>query len=95
MNQTRLGSLIEAVINVAIGFDVALVSQLVIFPRFGIHVSLGTNFAIGAWFTVISVARSYVVRRWFNARLHRLAQKLAGSTAVENKPTATTTGTAK
>jgi hypothetical protein len=82
MNQTRIGSLIEAAANTAIGFGVALVSQLVIFPLVGIHVPLSTNLWIGLWFTVISVARGYVLRRWFNARLHaaslRLASRVAG-----------------
>lgn len=78
MNQSRTASLIESVFNVVIGYGVALASQLVIFPMFGVHLSLGDNFAIGAWFTIISLVRSYAIRRWFNARLHRAAQKIAG-----------------
>lgn len=78
MNQSRIGSLIEAAANVVIGYLVALASQLVVFPLVGIHVSLGTNLEIGAWFTLISLARSYILRRWFNARLHAAAQRLAG-----------------
>lgn len=68
--QTRIGSLIESAINVSIGYAVALVSQIAVFPMFGIHVPIGTNLAIGAIFTVISIARSYAVRRLFN-RLHQ------------------------
>lgn len=71
MTQSRLGSFVESLANVAIGYGVALVSQLLIFPLYGIAVTLSTNLYIGAWFTVISIARSYCVRRWFNARLHR------------------------
>jgi len=78
MNQSRIASLAESVMNVLIGYGVALASQLAIFPMFGIHLSLGDNFAIGAWFTLISLVRSYAIRRWFNARLHRAAQKIAG-----------------
>lgn len=66
--QTKTQSLIESVTNVAIGYFVALLSQLLVFPMFGIHVSIGDNIAIGLWFTAISVVRSYVVRRWFNKR---------------------------
>jgi len=69
--QSRLHSFIESVANVAIGFLVALASQLVIFPVFDIKVSLSENLAIGAFFTVISIVRSYVVRRVFN-RIHRI-----------------------
>ena len=78
MNQSRVASLAESVMNVLIGYGVALASQLVIFPMFGIHLPLSDNLAIGAWFTVISLVRSYAIRRWFNARLQRAAQKLAG-----------------
>jgi hypothetical protein len=38
MQQTKLGSLIEALMNIAIGYGVALLSQLAIFPMFGILV---------------------------------------------------------
>jgi membrane protein implicated in regulation of membrane protease activity len=79
MNQTRIGSLVESMMNIAIGYFVALGSQLLIFPLFGIHVSLSTNLWIGLWFTVISLIRSYVIRRWFNARLHRAALRFAES----------------
>ena len=77
MTQTRLGSLIEAGMNILIGYGVALVSQIVVFPWFGIHVPLSTNLWIGLWFTVISLVRSYIIRRWFNARLSAAAQSLA------------------
>ena len=46
-------------------------------PLFGLHVSVADNFAIGAIYTVISIARSYVIRRWFNAHLHRLSLRMA------------------
>lgn len=65
--QTRRGSFTESCINVAIGYGVAIASQLLVFPQFGISVSLADNLVIGAIFTIISIARSYVVRRAFNA----------------------------
>jgi len=77
MEQSKLGSLIEAWANVVIGYGVALVSQIVVFPWFGINVPLSTNLWIGAWFTVISLVRGYVLRRWFNARLHSVAQAVS------------------
>ena len=70
MSQTKRQSLVEAVINVAIGFGVSLAAQAVVLPLFGIVVSLATNLYIGAIFTIISIARSYCVRRLFN-HLHR------------------------
>lgn len=77
MGQTRLGSLIEALMNIVIGYGVALLSQLLIFPQFGIHIPLSANLCIGAWFTLISLVRSYIIRRWFNARMHAAAQAMA------------------
>lgn len=78
MTQTRTESLIESVINILIGYGVALVSQILVFPMFDIHVSLSTNLWIGAWFTVISLIRSYVIRRWFNGRVKKAARAMVG-----------------
>lgn len=59
-------SLVESVANVAIGYWVAVGSQCLIFPMFGLYTPLGTNMKMGAWFTVVSLIRSYIVRRIFN-----------------------------
>lgn len=79
MNQTRLGSLIESIINVIIGFTINFSANMLIFPLFGFHITAGANFLMGLIYTVISVVRSYCVRRWFNARLHSLAGVVATS----------------
>lgn len=79
MNQTKLGSFYEACINVLIGFTINYFANLLIFPLFGFHISPGANFIMGMLYTVISVARSYFIRRYFNARLHALAQRMAGN----------------
>lgn len=83
MNQTRLGSLIEAWINVAIGFAINFVANLLILPLIGFHISIGQNLFIGVLYTIISVARSYVIRRWFNARLHAAALRLAATASSQ------------
>jgi len=77
MNQTKLESLLESIVNIIIGYGVALASQLLIFPVVGIDVPLSTNLWIGLWFTLISLARSYVIRRWFNAGLHKMVVSAA------------------
>lgn len=77
MEQTKLGSLVETLINTLIGYFVALGSQLLIFPLFGIHLPLSDNLLIGLYFTVISVIRGYVVRRYFNKRLRELSRDIA------------------
>ena len=66
--QTKLQSLIESIANIVIGYLVALASQLAVFPLFGINIPLSDNLLIGFWFTVVSLIRSYAVRRYFNWR---------------------------
>ena len=61
--QTKLQSAIESGVNLLVGYLVALVSQLVVFPQFGINIPLTDNLLIGFWFTVISLIRSYLVWR--------------------------------
>jgi len=65
MKQSRRMSLIEALSNVAIGYGVAVLTQITVFPLFDLQVSLSDNLLIGALFTLVSVARSYAVRRMF------------------------------
>jgi hypothetical protein len=77
MRQTRLGSLIEVSINIFIGYWINFVANLVVLPMFGLNVSIADNFLIGFIYTFISVARSYVVRRWFEKRIHQAAQRIA------------------
>ena len=64
--QSRFGSAVEVALGTAIGYLVALASQLAIFPWFNLHPSLGENLLIGGFFTVISLIRGYLVRRFFN-----------------------------
>ena len=66
--QTRLMSLVESVANIVVGFGVAVITQLLVFPLFGLAASLSDNLVIGLIFTIVSLARSYALRRLFNAR---------------------------
>ncbi|MFM8808331.1 MAG: hypothetical protein ACKOJB_05400, partial [Chthoniobacterales bacterium] len=65
--QSRTMSLIEALANVLVGYGVAVTTQAVVFPLFGLHASLDQNLAIGLIFTGVSLVRSYVLRRLFNS----------------------------
>ncbi|HXF87317.1 MAG TPA: hypothetical protein VNK48_03050 [Xanthobacteraceae bacterium] len=67
MKQSRFMSLVESIANVAVGYCVALLTQLIVFPWFGIAASLAEHLAIGAAFTGVSVLRSYTMRRLFEA----------------------------
>lgn len=64
--QSKIHSLMESITNIAIGYAVAIASQLAIFPLFDIHVPVSSNLKIGGCFTIVSVVRTYVVRRCFN-----------------------------
>ena len=63
--QSRRQSLIEAITNVVVGYALAVITQIVVFPWFGLQVPLRDNLAIGAIFVIISLVRSYALRRLF------------------------------
>ena len=65
MKQSRLMSLVEAVANVVVGYGVAVVTQILIFPIFGLQTTLAQNLNMGAVFTIVSLGRSYALRRLF------------------------------
>jgi len=65
MKQSRLMSLVEAVANVIVGYGVAVVTQILIFPVFGLQTTLAQNLKMGAVFTIVSLGRSYALRRLF------------------------------
>ncbi len=67
MKQSRLMSLVESVANVVVGYGVAVVTQILIFPIFGLHTTLAQNLKMGAIFTLVSIARSFALRRVFEA----------------------------
>jgi hypothetical protein len=55
--QSRRQSLIEAITNVAVGYALAVLTQIVVFPWFGLKVSLNDNLAIGAMFVMFASAQ--------------------------------------
>ena len=65
MKQSRLMSLIETMTNVVTGYILAVATQLVVFPLFGITAALGEHLAIGMAFVAVSLARGYLLRRLF------------------------------
>ena len=65
--QTRTGSITETVISTLLGYLVAVGTQVLVFPWFGIQVTLGGNLAIAGIFTAVSIVRGYLIRRLFNA----------------------------
>lgn len=68
--QSRLQSMIEAWANTIIGYFINLAVQLMVYPIYGATFTFGQNVQIGLIFMVVSIARSYSLRRAFNT-LHR------------------------
>jgi hypothetical protein len=81
MKQSRIMSLVETVLSTVIGFGVALTTQILVFPLFGFSPPLSHNLLIGAIFTVVSIARGFLVRRLFEA-LHIRNPLSAGALAI-------------
>ena len=75
MKQSRLMSLVESVANVIVGYGVAVVTQILIFPVFGLHTTLAQNLKMGARVhRGVSIARSFALRRVFEAIRMRSAK---------------------
>lgn len=64
--QSRKASLLESLVNVAIGYVISVIATMIILPLFGFHVSVSDGMQITLLFTLVSVVRSYVLRRLFN-----------------------------
>ena len=67
MKQSRLMSLVESLANVLVGYGVAVITQMAVFPLFGLAVTVTENLLIGLIFTAVSIVRSYALRRGFEA----------------------------
>lgn len=68
MSQTKRQSLKESICNIVIGYTIAVISQVLIFPLVGVQATLNQNLQIGVYFTIISLLRSYAIRRYFNGK---------------------------
>ena len=64
--QSRWMSFVEAVTNIVVGYGLAVLTQIMVFPLFGLHVSLSDNLLLGSVFTIVSLARGFALRRIFN-----------------------------
>ena len=74
MKQSRAMSLVESIANVVVGYGVAVATQILIFPVFGLHMTLAQNLKMGAIFTIISIGRAIALRRVFEAIRMRSAK---------------------
>jgi hypothetical protein len=65
MSQSASMSLVEAGVNVLVGFAVAVLTQMGVFPLFGLQTSFIQDLRLGAIFTLVSLLRSFLLRRLF------------------------------
>ena len=64
--QSKKMSAVESLSNIAIGMTIAYITQVIVFPIFGIHVPPGSHIGIVLIFTAVSFIRSFCFRRVFN-----------------------------
>ncbi len=67
MKQSRAMSMLESILNIAIGFGISLAAQAFFLPLLGVQISLQQNLLFALIMTVISIVRSYLLRRLFEA----------------------------
>ena len=75
MKQSRAMSLVEAVVNVVVGYGVAVATQMLVFPLFGLQTTLAQNLKMGAMFSIVSIIRSFALRRVFEAIRVRMGKR--------------------
>ncbi len=80
MKQSRLMSMVESLANVLVGYVVAVVTQMAVFPLFGLAVTVTENLLIGLIFTAVSIVRNYALRRGFEAL--RVRQSAMASSTI-------------
>ena len=68
MEQSRIDSILEALTNIAIGSVIAFLSMLFWFPVIGKEFTIIDNLMTTGFFTIVSFARTYGIRRLFNGK---------------------------
>jgi hypothetical protein len=64
--QKKSISFLEVFLNTVVGYAVAILTQLVVFPLFDINITHSQNLLMGLVFTIVSIVRSYLLRRFFD-----------------------------
>ena len=86
MKQSLWMSLVESIVNVVDGYVVAVGAQLMVFPLFRLHATLGDNLMIGLIFTGVSLVRSFLLRRVFETLRLRQAKSSSSMAACTTNP---------
>ena len=83
VGQSPRSAILEAWLSIVIGFSINFAANWLFIPMAvdGGHMSAASNFWMGWMYTAISMVRQFTIRRFFNAKLHAVAQRIAGSAA--------------
>lgn len=74
--QSRFASLVEVTLNTLSGFVVSLLVSWLVYPLYGWQPSMGQMTQLTVIFTIVSIARSWLWRRYFNRlAMRKLIQK--------------------
>ena len=92
MKQSRAMSLVEAATNVLVGYVLAIATQIVVFPWFGIKTGLAEHLTIGLAFVGVSLVRGYLLRRLFERWRREAADAGLGSCPTGSTSRSTITG---
>lgn len=66
--QTKKWSMIESVTSVGIGWVIGVILNLTVLPLFDYNITVTDSLLVSLIFTVISVVRGYLIRRFFNSK---------------------------
>ena len=66
--QSKKESMIETLTNVGIGWFISFIANMLVLPLFGYNINLTDGVLISIIFTIISIVRGYLVRRFFNSK---------------------------
>ena len=75
MNDSKLKSLSEALLNIALGFWINFAINSEVFPFFGIPWNFWVYMAIGGFYTISSLSFMYGFRRWFEDHMKKQNRK--------------------
>lgn len=69
MSQSKSGSLVESIVQTLIGAVIGLLTQVIVFPLYGMEINMLDQLGILGIFTVVGTIRSYLIRRLFDRKL--------------------------
>lgn len=76
--QSRVESVVEATVNVIIGLTVSMSCNMVAIPAiFNVEITAKQNIAMAVFYTVVSLIRQYILRRYFNRAIGKFDKRLS------------------